>query len=70
MSVQRLMGRDNESQIRPRRLKSNALISWERRIISKENLSTEISHRIAKAVQASLLEDEIVDYVFVHVDPV
>ena len=27
----------------PRRLKSNALISWDRMIISKENLRTEIS---------------------------
>jgi cation diffusion facilitator family transporter len=33
-------------------------------------LSTESSHRIAKEVQARLLEDEIVDYAFVHVDPV
>jgi cation diffusion facilitator family transporter len=33
-------------------------------------MSTERSHRIAKEVQASLLEDEIVDNAFVHVDPV
>jgi len=33
-------------------------------------LSTEKSHEIAKKVQNLLQEDEIVDYVFVHVDPV
>ena len=32
-------------------------------------LSTESSHRIATEVQARLLEDEIVDNAFVHVDP-
>jgi len=35
-----------------------------------KRLSTEKSHSIAKEVQYLLQDDELVDYVFVHVDPV
>jgi len=35
-----------------------------------KNINTERSHSIAKQVQNLLQEDEIVDYAFVHVDPV
>ena len=35
-----------------------------------KRISTEKSHNIAKEVQRKLLEDELVDFCFVHVDPV
>jgi len=45
-------------------------IQVEMHIEVDKNLSTEKSHSIAKEVQNSLQDNEIVDYAFIHVDPV
>ena len=45
-------------------------IQIEMHIEVDKRISTEKSHSIAKEVQRKLLEDEMVDFCFVHVDPV